>query len=145
MERKKLIELALEKLDGLIYDHEIDLGLEYENIEHEIRRHANKALEVAERLDLSEEVAATVALAVALNKIAAFVWVPTDSAEPEKITEAMKMLGFELVVDEREKETAEMLARTEDWSCAENFARSNNLKFIIIDASERLIFKPMRA
>jgi len=140
--KPELIELALGKVDELIYDHDIDIGLEYEIIKHEIYENADRVLETAKKLGLSEEATATVMLAVALSKIFDFVWVPTDSTEVDKIVEAMKMLGYEPVVDEREKELAEMLARTEDWECAENFAQSNDLEFIIIDASERLIFKP---
>jgi len=147
MESKKLelIELALGKVDELIYDYDINVGLEYEIIKHEIYNNADRVLEVAKKLGLSEEATATVMLAVALNNIFNFIWVPTDSVEVNKITEAMKMLGYEPVVGERERELAEMLTRTEDWECAENFAQSNNLEFIVIDASERLIFKPARA
>jgi len=135
----EIIKLALQQLEeldeggeGLPDDVAVELALQ---------RVAPRVAEVAARFGLPADVAAAMALAVALSRFVNFAYAFADYGGEEKVAAAMEKLGYKRVEDRCVEEFIEKVLAA-GWPTAEKVLEANAESYVVIGLPHRaLVFE----
>jgi len=137
--KDEMIKLALQQLEELDENGE-DLP-DDAAVELALQRDAPRVAKAAARFGLPTDVAAAMALAIALSHFVNFAYAFVDYGEEEKVVKAMEALGYKHVEDRCVGEHIERVLAA-GWPTAEKVLEANAESYVVIGLPHRaLVFE----